>query len=78
MEALVKEPRVRDTMWAVQATRTMNKGTRYESQQVLPTFYLSANAFGVTNRTHARAVAADILGAGLPGVHVWFEVHRVS
>lgn len=78
MEALVKEPRVRDTMWAVQATRTMNKGTRYESQQVLPTFYLSANAFGVTNRADARKVAADVLGADLPGMDVRFEVHRVS
>lgn len=59
--------------WVVLAERTTNKGTRFESTEQVPAFYLPSE---VTDRKEARRVAALILGADLAGAIVRFEVHR--
>lgn len=67
-----------ESMWAVVATRTVNKGTRYENTVTVPTFYLDPRLQGVRTRTDARAVAAIILGADQPHTDTRFEVHLVG
>lgn len=64
-------------MWVVLARRTTNKGTRFEHTTEVPTFYLDPRVQGITNRAHARRIAADILGAMMPNVDIGFEVHLV-
>jgi hypothetical protein len=68
-------------MWAITATLQTARG-EYRGHVEVPTFYLDERVQGITSRSMAKRIAADILATANPAlilnVNMWITAERVD